>query len=122
MTLLKNFMAVSILGLSALLGRETSAAPRPKTMPGSIVAIGGNEDKARDFKVLKAVIDEAKGARSRVVVVTTASAEPEARKRDYTHAFQTMGLKNFTFIYIDKRDQAFDFGNRFDANTVARKK
>ncbi len=109
MTLLKNFMAVSILGLSALLGRDAHAAPRQKTStPGSIVAIGGNEDKARDFKVLKAVIDEAKGTRSRVVVVTTASAEPEARKRDYTRAFQTMGLKNFTFIYIDKRDQAFD--------------
>lgn len=110
MILLKNFMAVSILGLSALLGKETLAAPRNKAAPGSIVAIGGNEDKTSDLKVLKAVVDEAKGPRSRVVVVTTASMEPEARKRDYTHAFQSMGIRDFTFIYIDKRDQAFDPG------------
>lgn len=108
MILLKNFMAVSILGLGALLGKDAVAVPRNKTAPGSIVAIGGNEDKARDLKVLKAVVDEAKGTRSRVVVVTTASMEPDARKRDYTHAFQSMGVRDFTFIYIDSRDQAFD--------------
>lgn len=108
MTRLKNFMAVSILGLGALLGKDAVAAPRNKAVPGSIVAIGGNEDKARDLKVLKAVVDEAKGTRSRVVVVTTASMEPEARKRDYSRAFEAMGIRDFTFIYIDKRDQAFD--------------
>lgn len=108
MTLLKKFLAVSVLGLSTLLGRDTATGQRSAPAPGSIIAIGGNEDKLHDKTVLQAVINEAKGADSRVVVITTASREPEARKDEYSRAFEAMGVRNFTFIYIDKRDQAFD--------------
>lgn len=110
MTLLKKFMGASVLGLSALLGREAGASPKTEPKPGSIVAIGGNEDKTGNLQVLKAMTAAAKGIDSRIVVVTTASVEPEARKRDYTQAFQAIGVRDFTFIYIDSRDQAFDPG------------
>lgn len=108
MTLLRKFLAVSALGFGSLLGRDTPPHPPRSSTPGSLIAIGGNEDKLHDKTVLRAVINEAKGADSRVAIVTTASQEPEARKTEYTQAFSTLGVKNFTFIYIEGRAQAFD--------------
>ncbi|QQG36356.1 MAG: cyanophycinase [Micavibrio aeruginosavorus] len=108
MTLLQKFMAVSVFGLNALLGRETAAGLRQGHAPGSIVAIGGNEDKTSDMTVLKALTTEAKGIGSRIVVVTTASTEPDKRQQEYSRAFTALGVEDFTFIYIDNRDQAFD--------------
>ena len=101
-------MAVNILGLAALLGKDVYAASPVKASPGSVFAMGGNEDKTHSMLVLKTLLAEAKGKDSHVVIITTASSEPEARKRDYSQALSTLGVKNYTFIYMNDRDQAFD--------------
>lgn len=108
MTNIRKFMAVSAFGLTALFAKDAAVARNHKPHPGSIVAIGGDEDKTRNMVVLKSLLAEAKGKNSNVVVVTTASTEPERRKSDYTKAFKTLGVTKLTFIYIDDREQAFD--------------
>lgn len=108
MTSIGKILTVGALGLTALFAKQAVSSPKPQLHQGSIVAIGGDEDKTRNMVVLKSLLGEAKGKKSNVVVVTTASAEPERRKADYSKAFRTLGVTDLTFIYIDSREQSFD--------------
>jgi cyanophycinase len=58
----------------------------------TLIAIGGNEEKTGNMEVLRRVLDEAKGASSRVVVVTTATGYPEEAAQTYRAAFKLLGV------------------------------
>jgi cyanophycinase len=72
-----------------------------------LIAIGGAEDKTGDMTVLKRVLAEAKGAQSRVHVITTATSLPEEVKAIYEEAFGLLGVKPVV-SHITTRDEADD--------------
>jgi len=92
-------------------------APVPK---GCLLAIGGSEDrgskelseeqkKNTDFEseeILKYFISELKGNDPLVVVVPTASTEPEAAAKDYVKEFGKLGVKNVEVLDIRNRTDA----------------
>ncbi len=58
----------------------------------TLICIGGAEDKEGDLTVLKAVLSKAKGAQSRVCVITTATGYPEETKETYIKVFEKLGI------------------------------
>lgn len=75
---------------------------------GSLIAIGGNEDRANDLLVLKRVVEEIEKKDFKVVVVTTASEEPTKRGEDYLKVFAALGSSSIEILDIRKRIEAND--------------
>lgn len=75
---------------------------------GSLIAIGGNEDKINDLVVLKRVIQEVGKTGCNIVVITTASEEPQKRGQDYLQAFTNLGASKIEILDISTRAQAKD--------------
>ncbi|MFT7222671.1 MAG: cyanophycinase [Cellvibrionaceae bacterium] len=73
---------------------------------GRLIAIGGNEDRVHDLEVLKRVVQEVGKADYRVVVIPTASEEPEQRGKDYQKVFATLGAAAIEILDIRERAQA----------------
>src|SRR4051794_38421341 len=61
------------------------------TTVGAVFAIGGNECKRTDSRVLAAFVARAGGSAARIVVVPSASAQPVARAAQYVALFRAMG-------------------------------
>jgi cyanophycinase len=59
----------------------------------TLIAIGGAEEKTGDMGVLKRVLAEARGAGSRVHVITTATGYPEEVGQTYREAFRLLGVE-----------------------------
>ncbi|HBM15092.1 MAG TPA: cyanophycinase [Lentisphaeria bacterium] len=75
---------------------------------GRLIAIGGNEDKIDNLKVLKRVVSEAKGRDTIVEVITTASENPRQMEDNYERAFKRIGVSGFGAIHIASRYDAAD--------------
>jgi len=84
---------------------------------GILIPVGGNEDKGYhdedrfrlDFiseGILSKVVFEAGGKSSKIVVVTTASGIPNEVGANYIEAFEKLGCKNVTPLYIDSKEMA----------------
>ena len=73
---------------------------------GRLIAIGGNEDRANDLIVLKRVVQEVGKKEYKVVVITTASEEPEQRGMDYLRVFKNLDASKVEILDIRKRSQA----------------
>jgi cyanophycinase len=96
--------------------RERLPAPR-----GTLVAIGGNEDKEFGKAVLKRVVDLPEGGTEVVEVIPTASSIPRAVADDYIKAFGKLGIKTVNILDIQDRDAADrkEFADRIRACDVA---
>ena len=75
---------------------------------GTLIAIGGNEDRRNRLEVLRRVIDEGKGPDTYVELVTTASRIPRELERTYERAFKKIGVAKFDAINIAYKDEAFN--------------
>ncbi len=75
---------------------------------GTLIAIGGSEDKLDDIKVLRRIVSEARGRSTKVEVVTTASESPRAKSEIYERAFKRIGVDRFGAINISSRSEAAD--------------
>lgn len=73
---------------------------------GSLIAIGGNEDKVNDLIVLKRVIQEIGKEKYKVAVITTASEEPVIRGQEYHDVFSNLGAAKIEILNIKKRSEA----------------
>jgi cyanophycinase len=88
-------------------------SPRPK---GRLLAIGGHEqrqapgqpgtsqDQSADF-ILQRFVDELP-ARRTVIVIPTASEEPDEAAQDYVDVFTALGIENVEVLNIQSREQA----------------
>lgn len=74
--------------------------------PGSLIAIGGHEDKEGERVILRAVADRLKGGR--LVVATVASHQPEGYFDAYRAAFGAIGVTDLVELYVDDRAEAVD--------------
>ena len=81
------------------------AAPRPGTLPGALIAIGGAEDKTGESVILRTFVRLAGGPRSRLVVLATASELPETGPR-YARLFGAFGAGAVEVLRILTREDA----------------
>lgn len=75
---------------------------------GRLIAIGGNEDRINQLVVLKRVVQEIGKSEFTVVVITTASEEPEQRGKEYETVFTNLGAKSVEILNIKERYEAND--------------
>lgn len=71
----------------------------------TLIAIGGAEDKVGGMTILRRVLAEAKTEAPRVLVITTASMDPEAVSERYKNAFSALGV-SCEAEYVATRAQA----------------
>ena len=92
-------------------GRRAAVRMRPKkqrppahrgTARGSLIIIGGHEEKKGKALILRAVAERVEGGK--LVVATLASKEPEAMFRDYERAFTALGVKKIEHLDIQSRE------------------
>ena len=73
---------------------------------GSLVIIGGAEDKRADKSILKEVIKLSGGKSSRVALITTATNSPKEAGQEYKRLFGELGAGSVVTINITDRDTA----------------
>ncbi|WP_299333685.1 cyanophycinase [uncultured Psychroserpens sp.] len=84
---------------------------------GTLIPIGGNEDKGiEDHEqytlefieegILYHVVKEAGGTNAKIVVIPTASSIPEEVGENYLEAFSTLGCKNVTILDIKTKEDS----------------
>ncbi|TVZ25633.1 cyanophycinase [Gillisia sp. Hel_I_86] len=84
---------------------------------GTLIPIGGNEDKgfhkADRFRldyisqgILSRVVKESGGKDSKILVITTASGIPEIVGKNYIDAFDLLGCHNVQTLFIDSKIDA----------------
>ncbi len=89
---------------------------------GTLIPIGGNEDKGLDQEegytlnfvkegILSHVVKEGGGKEANVIVIPTASSIPEEVGENYLSAFQKLGCKHVIVMDIRERGEAFDKKN-----------
>ncbi|MGI6686162.1 MAG: cyanophycinase [Bacillota bacterium] len=80
--------------------------PDKNEQKGNLVIIGGAEDKKGESKILEEVVEISGGSKANLVVVTTATEQPEAAGREYKKVFSRLGVKETYTLDINCRDEA----------------
>lgn len=75
-----------------------------QTRNGAVFAIGGNEDKrgAAD-SILGSFVQRAGGREARLIVIPSASAEPELRGARYARIFKRMGAQSIRILHATRK-------------------
>jgi cyanophycinase len=73
---------------------------------GTLIAIGGHEDKQGERTILRRVADLLQGGK--LVIATVASHEPEGYFEAYTEAFGALNVKDLVELYVEERSDALD--------------
>lgn len=73
---------------------------------GSLVIIGGAEDKYGDPKILEEVVDLLGGGEARLGIITTATEHPEEAGHTYREVFSRLGIRDIDVLDINSRDAA----------------
>jgi len=84
-------------------GEHIRASMRGK---GTLVIVGGHEDKTHDRLVLRALVDHV--GSGRLVVVTAASDVPDQLWEDYEPLFRRLGVRHLARLHVDTRMEARD--------------
>jgi len=80
----------------------------PDLKRGTLVIIGGAEDKRTDMRILKIIHNISGGDNGTVAIVTTATNSPYEAEREYNDLFKSLGSKAVYGINISNRAQADD--------------
>jgi cyanophycinase len=75
------------------------------THKGTLIVIGGHEDRSGEKKILRAVADRL-GDDGKIVVCTVASAEPESLWEEYESAFRAIGVPHVFRLELETREEA----------------
>jgi cyanophycinase len=75
---------------------------------GTLVIIGGGEDRTGERAVLRRIVDLAGGPSARVVVLGTATTIPDELETMYRKAFDGLGAGEVEFLPVSSRDEAND--------------
>ena len=78
---------------------------RRRRTGGSLIIIGGREDKRGERRILREVVQRTK--RSTLVVATIATDHPEELWTEYRAVFKTLGVRRLSHLHIETRDDAF---------------
>ncbi len=77
---------------------------------GSVIAVGGAEDKIKKRAILVNFIQAAGGSRARIAIIPVASMMPQERGDLYASIFREMGVAAVDVLDIERRDEANDPG------------
>ena len=79
-------------------------APRPKIQvaQGTLIIIGGHEERQGKAIILRAVAERAKGGK--LVIATLATEEPEETYKEYHRAFTALGVKHTVHLDVTDRE------------------
>ena len=83
----------------------------PESRRGTIVAIGGAEDKVRERVVLQRIVKLAGGRKAHIAVVPTASRIPAEMIATYQRVFTELGAARVTPLEVADRAMGGDEGN-----------
>ena len=72
---------------------------------GTLIIIGGHEDRTGEKKILRAVADRL-GDDGKIVVCTVASSEPESLWEEYESAFRALGVPHVFRLDVESREDA----------------
>lgn len=75
-------------------------------MPRFLIPIGGNEKKEPSTEIFQKMVETAGGAKARIVVVPTASLEPDQRARDYRELFSAFSPESLLAVHVGERQDA----------------
>jgi cyanophycinase len=75
------------------------------TRKGTLVIIGGHEDRSGDKRILRAVAERL-GEDGKIVVCTVASAEPDALWEEYESAFRSLDVPHVFRLDLAGREEA----------------
>lgn len=75
---------------------------------GTILAVGGAEDKFEKRTILQRFVEEAGGAGARIAILPTASTIPEKRAEFYREVFSSLGASDAFAVPIVRREEAAD--------------
>ena len=78
-------------------------SPQRAGARGTLIIIGGHEDKEGEALILRAVAERVEGGK--LLVATLASEEPEAMFRDYQRAFSRLGVKRIEHLDVSNREE-----------------
>jgi cyanophycinase len=88
-----------------LKGRKAGKAVKEKrARKGTLIVIGGREDKFGDKKILKEIAQHVK--RSKLVVASIASQLPTEVFQEYKQIFSELGVKNVEHLSIESHQEA----------------
>ncbi|WP_094605382.1 Cyanophycinase [Sporomusa silvacetica DSM 10669] len=73
---------------------------------GSLLIIGGHEDKVGECLILRQFIDMAGGRNSQIVVIATATGQPRLVGNEYRQLFSSLGVATVTIMAIVDREAA----------------
>jgi cyanophycinase len=73
---------------------------------GTLIIIGGHEDKVGERAVLKEVAERLRGGR--LVLATIASHQPEGYFDSYQEAFADLGVTDLVELYVEQRSETSD--------------
>ncbi len=80
----------------------------PESTKGNLFVVGGAEDKERGKLILRRFLEAAGADAARILVVATASAQPEKLLADYESAFHELGAHDVRLCYHQHRADAQD--------------
>jgi cyanophycinase len=83
---------------------DTTTQRRAPTRHGTLIAVGGGEDKEGARLILKEIVERAHGGA--LVVATVASQEPHAVWRTYDPLFRELGVTDLRHLDVDTREAA----------------
>jgi cyanophycinase len=75
------------------------------THKGTLVIIGGHEDRSGDKQILRAVAERL-GDDGKIVVCTVASEQPDSLWEEYEGAFRSVGVPHVYRLDIESREEA----------------
>ncbi len=73
---------------------------------GSLVIIGGAEDKQGDCVVLREFVRKAGGVKARIAVMTAATSKPREVGDDYTRVFERLGAESVEVVHTENREDS----------------
>src|SRR5919205_347092 len=77
-----------------------------KAAKGTLIIIGGHEDKEGDQEILNEICKKAMGAGKRLALVTVASMLPEEMADEYIKVFTKLGVPHVDHVDIRIREDA----------------
>jgi len=73
---------------------------------GTLLIIGGAEDKKGKCEILKRFVELAGGPNAVIIVITTATGEPDSVGREYYDIFERLGAGAIDILDLDSRKKA----------------
>ena len=78
------------------------------TASGSLFLVGGKDGRNADRILLDRFVELCGGSSARVLVITTASADPKRHDKEYTEAFSISGARKVSIFHPAQRKDADD--------------